>query len=268
MSLAVHPMSSASPDLSDDSMTALRESIRTLGQLVPIVVWRGEVIDGRKRLACCEALGVEPITVELADDANATDQAGALNLLRTHYTVSQRAMYASKLARLPYGGASRHRDRNSELKNVPTHDEVAAMVDVHPSLISKARQIRRDAEPDVVDAVERGEISLHAASKIAERPRDEQSRLTRQVVAEKGGRRNIRSQALGTARPRMAKAKPAADILSRLFTAIEDNTRILADYLDAPLPDAATQAAWAETLDRILPPLRRMRRRLQGGSGA
>lgn len=271
MTFAVHAMSSASPDLTDDTMTALRESIASIGQLVPIVMWRGEVIDGRKRLACCEALGIEPQTVTLGDEVDALDHAGALNLLRTHYTISQRAMYASRLATLQRGEVGQHRPRGDAgipgSPIIPTVKEAAAMVGVHHTSVATAKRVRRIAAPELVDAVERGDLTLDAAEKIAERvPLAEQPSIAARVCSEKVGKRNMPAKVLGLAKPRIAKAKPIAEVLTRLFDELENGTRILSDHLDAPLPDVATQEDWAASLDRILPPLRRMRRRLmQGG---
>jgi len=257
-------MSSASPDLADDTMTALRESIATLGQLVPIVMWCGQVIDGRKRLACCEVLGIEPVTVTLADESNAAEHAGALNLLRTHYTPSQRATYAGRLATLKSGGEYRSA---SNLKSPALSlTEAASMMGVSVSAALQARRVQRKAAPELVSAVERGDLTLSAAEKIADRvPIAEQPAIAARVCSEKVGKKNMPAKVLGFAKARAPKPKPVADILSRLFIQVEDCTRILADHLDAPLPDAATQEDWLASLDRILPPLRQMRRRLQGG---
>lgn len=272
MSWAVHAMSSASPDLTDESMEALKQSIATHGQLVPIVLWRGDVIDGRKRLACCEALGLEPVTVTLADEVDAAAHAGALNLLRTHYTPSQLAMYASHLATVTQADGRRIREERAgaNLPKLPrglTRAEAAAMVGVSHTAIRDAKRVRRDGAPELIEAVERGDLTLSAAGKIIERvPYHEQPAIAARVCSEKVGKKNMPAKVLGLAKPRMAKAKPMTDVLTRLFDELENGTRILADYLEVPLPDdVATQQDWLASLDRILPPLRRMRRRLQGG---
>lgn len=68
--LEIGAVSAASPDMSDAEMEALKESIAKLGQLEPIWVQKGVVIDGRKRLAACRALGLEPNVVTIPDAAS------------------------------------------------------------------------------------------------------------------------------------------------------------------------------------------------------
>ena len=94
--IAVDPISAASPDMSPAEFAALTASIKTQGQLVPIVVHDGRVIDGRKRLAACKALGIEPTVIEFVN-TDPTVIATDLNLRRTHYTASQRAMFVGKI---------------------------------------------------------------------------------------------------------------------------------------------------------------------------
>src|SRR5262245_4844857 len=67
MKLKSSPISAASPDMDDAQFNELVEDIRERGQLVPICVANGEVIDGRKRLRACELLNIEPKTVNVSD---------------------------------------------------------------------------------------------------------------------------------------------------------------------------------------------------------
>lgn len=64
----------------------------------PSVLFAGEVIDGRKREAACRQLGTRPKTVELEPGADPAAAARSLNILRTHYTASQRALFAATRA--------------------------------------------------------------------------------------------------------------------------------------------------------------------------
>ena len=58
------------PVMSRDEFAALVASIRALGLLDPIVVWRGEIIDGRHRFLACIKAGVEPRFEHLPEDAD------------------------------------------------------------------------------------------------------------------------------------------------------------------------------------------------------
>lgn len=65
--LRVSNVSAASPDMSDEAYRELVEDIRKHGQLVPIWISNGEVIDGRKRLRACGELGIDPKVIDLSD---------------------------------------------------------------------------------------------------------------------------------------------------------------------------------------------------------
>lgn len=212
--IVVDAISAASPDLPAGDADALRESIAKLGQLVPIVIWQGRVIDGRKRLAACEALGLEPVTVTIPEDATATEYASALNLLRTQYTTSQRAMYASQLATLTRSTARRAAWERGAPNKVEIEldrplpgslDHAAEVMGVGRGAVAAAKLVRRAGEPEVVAAVERGAISVNAARKIVTKiPRAEQATAVERVIALKKQGERKRGRARRRARARRA----------------------------------------------------------------
>ena len=57
---AFHPACLAWP-LADDDLDAMVLSIATSGQKVPILRWRGQIIDGRTRLLACQRIDRDPI---------------------------------------------------------------------------------------------------------------------------------------------------------------------------------------------------------------
>jgi len=172
MTIEVDPISSASPDLAPTAVVALRESIQRIGQQVPIVLWRGRVIDGRKRLAACQALNREPLVVTIPDSSNAPDFATALNLLRTHYTTGQKAIYSAKLATLS-GGRPKKTDSNEEVLETAstnelggkplTRGEAAELTGSSMSSVGRAKQVLEHASPEVIAAVEAGDMGISDA---------------------------------------------------------------------------------------------------------
>ena len=185
--LVIADCSSASPDMDSFEFEALKDSIATLGQMVPVVMCRGQVIDGRKRVAACRALGIEPVVVSMAEDREPTKMAEALNLMRTHYTPSQRAMFAASMATLRRGEVGNGRSPNEETYTIA---EAAASVGVATSHVHSAKSLRRDAAPEVVEAVERGHLTLHAARQIAKAlPREEQAAKVQELQAEPPAKR-------------------------------------------------------------------------------
>ena len=57
---SISDLANAFPDMSKNDFGKLVDSVRQLGLLDPITVWRGEVIDGRHRYAACMEAGVRP----------------------------------------------------------------------------------------------------------------------------------------------------------------------------------------------------------------
>lgn len=279
---AIADISAASPDMPATDFAALRESIATLGQLVPIVLHRGEVIDGRKRLAACQALGIAPKTVALADEADPASHAVALNTLRTHYSPSQCAAFASILTTLssadgPMVRDARRSGRNScEIDRPPTIKEAAAMAGVHHTAVSAAKRIRRDGAPEVIAAVERGELTLHAAEAIIDATSvDAQPAVVARVVEEKRGKRNMATaKILGKPpqtdrHPLLHKRRHArsADIIERATHTLEGVALAFGDLEGLDELNREKRAEWADSLAESMRTIGRVVKELRHAAG-
>jgi len=103
---AFHPITVASVMMSDEVWKSFFQSIKTIGQLVPIVRFDGLIIDGRSRYLACVELGLEPIYVE--STAQTTSQAMkhscAYNVLHYRGTEDQRAVSGACLMELDEQG--------------------------------------------------------------------------------------------------------------------------------------------------------------------
>ena len=205
----VSELSAASPDMGDAEFAEFVADIKERGQLIPIVISGGEVIDGRKRLRACQQLGVEPRVVDLGGgDPRAA--ARSLNLLRTHYTPSQRAMFAAQRANLARGQV---RSQVSELRDqgrpAVSIGRAAREAGVEPSTVSEAKRLVREAAPEVVQAVKDGKLTVHKAAHISrEVPKAEQAEATRRAVA--APKRSPVVRALGGRITKRSPVRPAA----------------------------------------------------------
>ena len=72
------------PMLAEADLAALAEDIRVNGQGEPVVIWDGQVLDGRNRLAACELAGVEPLTRTLKACPDPVAFVLSANLRRRH----------------------------------------------------------------------------------------------------------------------------------------------------------------------------------------
>jgi len=98
----------------------------------------------------------------------------SLNLHRRHLDESQRAMVAAKIATLPA-----HRPAETAPIGAVTQDTAADMLNVGRRSVQRAREVLDRGAPELVEAVQRGEVSVSAAADVAELPPDEQ----REIVA-------------------------------------------------------------------------------------
>jgi len=183
-SLRVSTISEDSLDMSGAEFRAFKEDIRKNGQQVPIVVIGDEIIDGRKRFRACQELGIVPLVASLDPAADPVDAARSLNLFRTHYPPSQRAIYAARLATRPSGPTR----QVSKFRDLPTVAEAARMTGVAPASVAGAKHLRRIAPPEVIRAVESGKMTIHAATQIVKNvPPEDQPGVVARAISEGRG---------------------------------------------------------------------------------
>jgi len=164
-----HPLANIFPPVEGPDFDELVADIREHGLHGPIVLHEGMILDGRNRLRACIAAGIEPtFTAYTGDDPVA--YVISLNLRRRHLDESQRAMVAAKLAKLRDG------QRADLVEGLPI-GRASALLNVGERTVARAREVQEHGAPELVSAVERGEVSVSAAADIATRPIGEQSEI-------------------------------------------------------------------------------------------
>jgi ParB-like chromosome segregation protein Spo0J len=165
--LTLHPLAELFPPMSDDDYQALKADIARRGQLNPLTVHDGQVLDGRHRWhACCE-LGILCHVRDLAAGVDPVDYVVAQNLHRRHLTESQRSMVAGKLATLKRGRPS---EENGPIGRFSI-DDAAKLLSVGTTGVKRAKQVIEHGSPAIVDAVESGELPVSFAAKfVTEEP--------------------------------------------------------------------------------------------------
>ena len=192
----VHPAASVFPLNPPAQQRALEESIRKTGLLHAIVLLGDQVLDGRNRLHACRSVGVKPNFEQVEANEDPVQYVLRANLHRRHLSGSQRAFAAARLAAL---GAGRPTEETRQSCRFSAN-ESAKLFGVSARLVRSARSVRRQGVPELVRAVERGDLSVGRAESVAKVPAEQQRGLLKQF---------------GTARNKAEKDAVFASVVAR-----------------------------------------------------
>lgn len=181
-----HPLANAFPLLPEDSeeFAELVKDIEANGLNHPIVRFEGKILDGRNRWRAIQKLNEDrPVNDRLAQrevqfdsDRDPVAFVWSANAVRRQLTPAQRAMAAEQLATAARGYQRKNTDGSSSDGEM-TIPEAASRTGASVSSIERARRVRKTAAPEVVEAVEKGDLQLGTAERLAERPVEEQKEI-------------------------------------------------------------------------------------------
>jgi ParB-like chromosome segregation protein Spo0J len=184
-----HPIADVWPMMDEIKLQELADDIKKNGQLVPVWLYEGKILDGRNRWAACKIAGVEPKTKEYTGD-EPTAFAVAMNDRRRHMNKGALAAVAAELE--PHFAADakrRQRDAGKEhgrgqkvVEKVPqpmpkqatkAREEAAKSVGVNDRYVSDAKKVKQEA-PEVFERLKAGKITLQDAKReVAKKPTDD-----------------------------------------------------------------------------------------------
>ena len=190
MSYEYHPIANIFPMMSKDERTRLKASITDVGQLEPVLIYEGKILDGRNRYEVCQELGKtirEAVFDEDEMGMNAVQFVMATNLSRRSLKPSQASMAGAKL--LSYY-EDQAKERQAELgkshgddpsgkftSRGRARDEAAKVVGVSGKSISDGKKVLNKGTKELQDAVDAGEIAVSKAAKIADLPPEDQNKV-------------------------------------------------------------------------------------------
>lgn len=195
--MKVHPVARLFPPMAEVQYAALRDDIRENGQREPVTIWRDQVIDGVHRMRACDDLGRATATRTWdGEEKDLTAYVVSLNLHRRHMDESQRAMVAARIAPKNFqeGIAVRNRSLGystsssiePDVSGKVSTQKAARLFRVGVATVKRAQEVRNNGVPELVEAVERGDLPVHPASEIAKLSAPEQ----RAALAEPRPRRH------------------------------------------------------------------------------
>ena len=234
-----HPIGACLPRMTDEEFRNLIDDIDRNGVREKIILFEGKILDGWHRYnACLELNVVNPPIIEY-DGSDPGGYVISKNLYRRHLTGglsgSQAAISAVEIAKKSgkYAEGAENIAAARRIGSTSKADEEAAkQAGVSTRTIRHARKVL-DATDEVKQAVKEGRISVHDASKIAEKPVDEQ------IAAQKEKE---------TPKPRKKKEPGEYEKLLDKYAQLEDDYDTLAGELKVAMQELSAVEALRENV--------------------
>ena len=207
MALNSHPAAHIFPKMDRTDYEELKADIETNGLREPIVLYHGEILDGRNRYRACMETGIEAVFREYTGD-DPVAFALSMNLHRRHLNASQRAMIAADLATSKHGG-NRSKAQNCALN----HARAAEQLGVSERQVDKGSALLKavasgGTPTELVEQVRSGKIPLNKAEKLVRLPLEQQL----EVVAQNDCGTNLR---LGQREQRQSWARQFDEMVTK-----------------------------------------------------
>lgn len=163
-----HSYSEAWKRLDDGKFKELKESIRDIGLIQPIVLFKDKILDGRHRYEACLEVEVDPefIDFEGTDDqaVKVCHAANALGRSKSKSEIAAAAVFLHKLnSNFVYKNGTKKKSRNKKGKGNAL-ENLASEHGVSSSLIEQANTLQNQS-PENFDEVLKGEKSIKKAFK-------------------------------------------------------------------------------------------------------
>jgi hypothetical protein len=160
--------------MTDEEVNDLGDDMLKHGQREPIWKYEDKILDGRNRYNACLLKDIEPRIAEFRG-SDPVAFVVSLNLKRRHLDDAQRSMVAAKLATLKRG------DNQHSPIGETSQAKAAKLLNVNKRRVERAREVIDKGVPDLVDAVEQGDVKVSAAAEFANKvPPLDQARLIAQ----------------------------------------------------------------------------------------
>jgi ParB-like chromosome segregation protein Spo0J len=172
-----HEIANAFPLLDGQEFDDLCRDIAANGLLEPIWTYQGQILDGRNRYRACVKVGVKPQFRDYTGD-NPLSFVISLNLKRRHLNESQRAVIAARLANMRQG-------ERTDLVSIDTKlsiEQAADLLNVGRATVARVKAVEREA-PELVEKIERGEMTAHEAEKAIRQMQRERQRAEMAAAA-------------------------------------------------------------------------------------
>jgi hypothetical protein len=117
------------------------------------------ILDGRNRYLACLKAKVQPIFDHYeGDESKMVAYVVSKNMKRRHLNEGQRGMVAAALETLSHGGDRKSKDQ--KVYRPLDRKSAATLLNISVPTVKRAARVRKKGSPELIAAVERGEISV------------------------------------------------------------------------------------------------------------
>jgi len=155
-----HEIANIFPMMTNAEYEQLKADIVLNGQLDPVVLYEGKILDGRNRWKVCMDLGLV-INYDQYQGDNPLSYVISKNLHRRHLNETQRAVIGARIANMQMGD-NQYKTGSANLQTHVSQPEAAKQLNVSPRMIATVKEIERKA-PEFISRMERGEITANQA---------------------------------------------------------------------------------------------------------
>jgi N6-adenosine-specific RNA methylase IME4/ParB-like chromosome segregation protein Spo0J len=198
-----HPLADIFPLIEGPEFDDLVRDIRTHGLREQIILFDGQILDGRNRYRACLAAGMVPHSMETLTAAQlkyfrsfapagvtpSQDDLVAFviskNLRRRQLDDDQRRMVAARLVNLKQGRPPD--DKTSQIENI-SREKAAEILTSDVSGIDRARSVLAHAVPEVIAAVDDRKMTVAAAAELATQSIERQQEIVQALPRDAAGK--------------------------------------------------------------------------------
>jgi ParB-like chromosome segregation protein Spo0J len=191
----LHPLADIFPLMEGDEFAALVEDIKANGLREPITLYEDKILDGRNRYrAVVKAELQYRLKEENFRPYTGSDPLGfvvSANLHRRHLNESQRAAIAAKLVTTTFGS-------NQYNRATVGNKQAAIMLGVSEATVKMAKEVAKNAAPEISQLVQKGELRLGAAKQLLKVDKSQQVAELEKIKAEKQKEKEEKKRSAGT----------------------------------------------------------------------
>jgi len=177
--LEFHPLANLFPLMEGEDFEQLADDIAANGLNEDIVLFQGKILDGRNRYRAMlardnfrDSVVTSYDALLLGSEKKALVWVLSKNLHRRHLSASQRGLLAARLADMKAGRPPK--DKETTPIGAVSKKHAAELLNVGQGSVDRGKKVLAEGSEQLVEAVQKGNVSLGAAAEIATLPIDEQ----------------------------------------------------------------------------------------------